>query len=108
MPQFDQTLSMNDVDHRTDIFFETCKVLCVESVHVGILHVVVDPYAMNEVKRIGVVLVELVERLVEVRSQEDVHADGIGAHVLDLLEPPQIRLLVDGVVGGEVAGDARA
>ena len=79
-------------------------------VPVGVLHIVVDPDPVDEPQGLlprrlpgGIVLVKGV---VEVVVQEGVHPDGVGPKLLDVSKPPQVGLLVDGIVRGEVARDA--
>ena len=47
--QLHEALAVDDIDHRASIGFELLQVIVVEGVAVGILDVVVDPHAMQQV-----------------------------------------------------------
>ena len=78
----------------------------------GILHIIVDPHAVDQPQRLqalgfplGVVFVKGV---VEIILQNGIHPDGVGAHLLDPFKPAQIGLLVDGIICGPLAGQTHA
>ena len=106
--QLHHALSVDGVDDGTGVGLELALVVGIEAVHVRVPRIVVQPNAVDEVQRMRVVVVVFVEGLVERVAQQRVHPDGVGAHVLDLREPPQIGFLVQGVVRREVARLPRA
>ena len=79
-------------------FFEKVLAECgVIGVAHGTLHLVVDPYPLQQPQGIGVVFVEFVQRAIKHVLPDGIDADGVGAHLFDLAEPAKIGIAVDGV-----------
>ena len=78
----------------------------------GVLHIVVHPYPVDKPQWLQALLLPggiiFIEGVIEIIVQDGIHPDGVGAQFLDPLEPAEVGLLVDGVVGGKVSRDAHA
>ena len=103
---------MKDVHQRLAVVNQSLEEVVVIGVPVGVLHIVVHPDSVDEPQRLltsrfplGIVLVK---GIVEIVVQDGIDPDGVGPQVLNLLEPPQVRFLVNGTVGSEMSRDAHA
>ena len=108
----DLLVAVQNVDQCAPVPDEGLKKVLVIGVAVGVLDIVVHPYAVDEPERFLVRLlargVVLVEGVVEVVVERNVDAHGVRAHLLHLGKPAQIGLLADGVVRRPLARDAHA
>lgn len=108
----DLLVAVQNVDQCAPVPDEGLKKVLVIGVAVGVLDIVVHPYAVDEPERFLVRLlargVVLVESVVEVVVERNVDAHGVRAHLLHLGKPAQIGLLADGVVRRPLARDAHA
>ena len=111
-PERDLLVAVQNVDQCAPVPDEGLKKVLVIGVAVGVLDIVVHPYAVDEPERFLVRLlargVVLVEGVVEVVVERNVDAHGVRAHLLHLGKPAQIGLLADGVVRRPLARDAHA
>ena len=73
----------------------------------GIDQIVVYPGAMDQIQRVRVVDVVLIERLIKGRRRDGIDPDGIRSKLLDLPEPAQIFLLRNGTIRGKISGLAK-
>ena len=105
-------VSVEHIHKRSAILDERVEKVLIVGVAVGILHIVVDPYAVDQPERLLAVLlaqrVIFVEGIIKIVMQRNVNAYGIGAHLLHLPEPAQVGLPVDGVVRRPLARKADA
>ena len=69
----------------------------------GILHIIVDPNAVDQIQRIRIILVVFVKRVIKYILLNGIDPDGIGAHFLDVTEPPQVGFLIDAKFCGPFA-----
>ena len=103
---------MQNVDQRAPVLDKRIEKVLIVGVAVGVLDIVVHPYAVDEPERFLVRLlargVVLVEGVVEVVVERNVDAHGVRAHLLHLPEPAQVGLPVDGVVRRPLARKADA
>ena len=111
-PERDLLVAVQNVDQCAPVPDEGLKKVLVIGVAVGVLDIVVHPYAVDEPERFLVRLlargVVLVEGVVEVVVERNVDAHGVRAHLLHLPEPAQVGLPVDGVVRRPLARKADA
>ena len=111
-PERDLLVAVQNVDQCAPVPDEGLKKVLVIGVAVGVLDIVVHPYAVDEPERFLVRLlargVVLVEGVVEVVVERNVDTHGVRAHLLHLGKPAQIGLLADGVVRRPLARDAHA
>ena len=111
-PERDLLVAVQNVDQCAPVPDEGLKKVLVIGVAVGVLDIVVHPYAMDQPERLLVRLlargVVLVEGVVEVVVERNIDAHGVRAHLLHLGKPAQIGLPVDGVVRRPLARDAHA
>ena len=111
-PERDLLVAVQNVDQCAPVPDEGLKKVLVIGVAVGVLDIVVHPYAVDEPERFLVRLlargVVLVEGVIEVVVERNVDAHGVRAHFLHLGKPAQIGLLADGVVRRPLARDAHA
>ena len=111
-PERDLLVAVQNVDQRAPVLDKRIEKVLIVGVAVGILHIVVDPHAVDEPERFLVRLlargVVLVEGVVEVVVERNVDAHGVRAHLLHLGKPAQIGLLADGVVRRPLARKADA
>ena len=103
-------LAVYDIHHRTAILQKGLQEIVVVGIPVGILHIIVDPHAVDQPQRLqalgfplGVVFVKGVVKIV---MKDGVHPDGVGPQVLDHPEPPQIGFFVNSEIGGPLPGNA--
>ena len=111
-PERDLLVAVQNVDQCAPVPDEGLKKVLIVGVAVGVLDIVVHPYAVDQPERLLAVLlargVVLVEGVVEVVVERNIDAHGVGAHLLHLPEPAQVGLPVDGVVRRPLARDAHA
>ena len=111
-PERDLLVAVQNVDQRAPVLDKCIEKVLIVGVAVGILHIVVDPHAVDQPERLLAVLlaqrVVLVEGVVEVVVERNIDAHGVRAHLLHLGKPAQIGLLADGVVRRPLARDAHA
>ena len=111
-PERDLLVAVQNVDQRAPVLDKRIEKVLIVGVAVGVLDIVVHPYAVDEPERFLVRLlargVVLVEGVVEVVVERNVDAHGVGAHLLHLPEPAQVGLPVDGVVRRPLARKADA
>ena len=111
-PERDLLVAVQNVDQRAPVLDKRIEKVLIVGVAVGVLDIVVHPYAVDEPERFLVRLlargVVLVEGVVEVVVERNVDAHGVRAHLLHLGKPAQIGLLADGVVRRPLARDAHA
>ena len=89
---------MEDIDDCTAVIYKCLPEILIVRIPVGILDIIIDPHTVDEIERFLSVLIVLVKRIVEVIPQKCIYPDGIGSHLLNLLKPPQIGLLIYGIV----------
>ena len=111
-PESDLLVAVEYVHQRAAVPNEGVQKVLVVGIAVGVLHIVVDPYAVDEPERLlsgglprGVVLIK---SIIEIVVQGDVYPHRVGAHLLHLAKPAQIGGLVNGVVRGPLGGAAHA
>ena len=111
-PERDLLVAVQNVDQRAPVLDKCIEKVLIVGVAVGILHIVVDPHAVDQPERLLAVLlaqrVVFIEGIIKIVMQRNVNAYGIGAHLLHLPEPAQVGLPVDGVVRRPLARKADA
>ena len=111
-PERDLLVAVQNVDQCAPVLDKRIEKVLIVGVAVGILHIVVDPHAVDQPERLLAVLhaqrVVFIEGIIKIVMQRNVNAYGIGAHLLHLPEPAQVGLPVDGVVRRPLARDAHA
>ena len=111
-PERDLLVAVQNVDQRAPVLDKRIEKVLIVGVAVGILHIVVDPHAVDQPERLLAVLlaqrVVFIEGIIKIVMQRNVNAYGIGAHLLHLPEPAQVGLPVDGVVRRPLARKADA
>src|SRR5674476_1420115 len=69
---------------------------------------IIDPNAMNQIKRIWIIMIKLIKRLIEIILQNGIYPDRIGSHFLDRLEPSEVSFYINGILSGIMTGNADA
>ena len=111
-PERDLLVAVQNVDQCAPVPDEGLKKVLIIGVAVGVLDIVVHPYAVDEPERFLAVLlaqrVVFIEGIIKIVMQRNVDAHGVRAHLLHLGKPAQIGLLADGVVRRPLARKANA
>ena len=110
VPAQEKLVAMKDVDDSLAVLDDLGQQALVIHIFMGIDRVVVYPHAVDEPQGLlprrlpGDVV--LVKGVVEVVVEDSIHADSIGAQLLDIAKPPQVGGFIDGKVGGPLSGNA--
>ena len=90
---------MQNIDGCFAVFYKTLAIAGIIGVHMRILHIIVDPNALDQIQWCRRMCIKRRKGMIKGCVLYAINTDNVRTHLMDLLKPTQISGFVDFIIG---------